>query len=68
MPAMASDLDHRIPYAQGGPTDTDHLVPLCRHDHCTRHQHGWTHQPLDNGDYQWITKLGHKYTTTGLPP
>ena len=68
MPAVGSDLDHRIPHSEGGPTDTDHLAPLCRYDHCVRHQHGWTYRPLLNGDYQWTTKLGHTYTTSGAPP
>jgi hypothetical protein len=68
MPALDCDLDHRIPWAQGGPTTTRHLVPLCRHDHTTRHKHGWTHQPLPNGDHLWTSPLGHTYTTSGQPP
>jgi len=68
MPATDCDLDHRIPWAEGGPTTTDQLVPLCRHDHVIRHRHGWKHQPLPNGDHQWTSRLGHQYTTSGLPP
>jgi hypothetical protein len=36
MPARSCDLDHRIPYAEGGPTSVDHLAPVCRHDHGIR--------------------------------
>ena len=61
MPATNSDLDHRIPYAEGGPTTPTHLAPLCRHDHVIRHHANWHHQPLPNGDHQWTTKLGHTY-------
>jgi hypothetical protein len=68
MPATACDLDHRIPWAEGGPTRTDHLVPLCRHDHRIRHQAGWKHQPLPNGDHLWTSRLGHQYTASGQPP
>ena len=32
MPASECDLDHRVPYAEGGPTDADHLAPACRYD------------------------------------
>jgi 5-methylcytosine-specific restriction endonuclease McrA len=68
MPATDCDLDHRIPWAEGGQTSVEQLVPLCRHDHQIRHRFGWKHQPLANGDHQWISRLGHQYTTSGLPP
>ena len=68
MPAISSDLDHRTPWADGGPTTEANLGPLCRHDHCIRHQHGWTYQPLPNGTHQWTSRLGHTYTTSGTPP
>ena len=68
MPAIGSDLDHRTTWKEGGPTTQDNLGPLCRHDHCIRHQHGWTYTPLPNGTHQWTSKLGHTYTTSGTPP
>ncbi|MEX0946164.1 MAG: DUF222 domain-containing protein [Acidimicrobiia bacterium] len=68
MPATACDLDHRIPWAGGGPTRVDHLVPACRHDHRIRHRAAWTHQPLPGGDHLWTSRLGHQYTTSGQPP
>ncbi len=68
MPAIDCDLDHTPRWADGGETTLDNLTPLCRHDHRIRHQAGWTHQPLPNGDHQWTTKLGHTYTTSGQPP
>jgi hypothetical protein len=44
------------------------LAPLCRHHHNLRHHSGWTHRKLPNGDYLWTSRLGHTYTTSGLPP
>jgi HNH endonuclease len=67
-PALDCDLDHRQTFADGGPTTVDNLVPLCRHHHQVRHQAGWTHMALPNGDHQWTSQLGHTYTTSGLPP
>jgi hypothetical protein len=69
MPAVACDVDHRIPWAQGGPTDVDYLAPACRHDHIVvRHRLGWKYRPLPGGDYLWTSRLGHQYTTSGRPP
>ena len=67
MPARGCDLDHRIPWAQGGPTTVHCLAPLCRHDHCVRHR-GWTYRPLPTGDHLWTSPLNHTYTTSGTPP
>jgi hypothetical protein len=68
IPAIRSDLDHRTPWADGGPTTEANLGPLCRHDHNIRHQHGWTYQPLPNSDHQWTSRLGHTHTTSETPP
>ncbi|HUP17111.1 MAG TPA: DUF222 domain-containing protein [Acidimicrobiia bacterium] len=68
MPAVECDLDHRQPWAHGGPTKVRNLAPLCRHHHNIRHHSGWTHQASPNGDHLWTSRLGHTYTTSGLPP
>ena len=68
MPAVDCDLDHRTPWAQGGPTTVENLAPLCRHDHLIRHRSGWAHRGLPDGDHQWTSRLGHTYTTSGQPP
>jgi hypothetical protein len=67
MPAGGCDLDHRIPWKDGGPTTTECLAPLCRHDHRIRHR-GWTYQRLPNADHLWTSPLNHTYTTSGTPP
>jgi hypothetical protein len=67
MPARGCDIDHTVAVADGGETCDCNLAPLCRHDHCIKHQHGWTYQRLSDGTLQWITRLGHTYTTNQLP-
>lgn len=68
MPSSDCDLDHRVAFAEGGPTTVDNLTPLCRHDHRLRHLDGWGYSPLPNGDHRWSTALGRTYTTSGNPP
>lgn len=62
MPATNCDLDHRIPYAEGGLTHPDQLAPLCRYDHVTRHKAGWTHRRNPDGSHTWHSPLGATYT------
>ena len=71
MPARDCDLDHRIPWAEGGRTRTEDLGPLCRYDHGVRHAAGWTYEIFPNGGVEWASRLGHIYRTggsSGLPP
>ncbi len=68
MPSADCDLDHRVAFADGGPTIVENLAPLCRHDHRLRHLDGWGYARLANGDHRWTTALGRAYTTSGDPP
>jgi len=67
MPATNSDIDHTTSYAEGGPTDDNNLAPLCRNDHCLKHN-GWTYKNRDNGEFEWKSPLGHTHTTQRAPP
>jgi hypothetical protein len=67
MPAVDCDLDHRTRVADGGATTERDLSPLCRHDHCARHN-GWTYRRLPDGTHRWTSPLGHTYTTHDEPP
>ncbi|MFV0525085.1 MAG: DUF222 domain-containing protein [Acidimicrobiales bacterium] len=60
-PATASDIDHIYPYADGGPTLTHNLMPLCRHDHQVKHAPGWTMTATPDG-HTWTTPHHHTYT------
>jgi hypothetical protein len=68
MPAINSDIDHRIPYSECRQTRTKDLAPLCEYHHTNRHRHGWTYQPSNNGDHTFTSPLGHRYTTSGRDP
>jgi hypothetical protein len=68
MPARSCDLDHRIPWSEGGPTTVEHLAPLCRHDHRIRHRAGWRYRQAAGGGFLWTSPLGHRYATSGRPP
>ncbi len=66
MPASDCDLDHLVPWSQGGATSSDNLGPKCRHDHQLK-DHGWTHQHADGKD-TWTSPRSHIYTTHGPSP
>ncbi len=68
MPASASDLDHNHTWAEYHTTVTEDLAPLCRHDHITRHERGWTVKRSRPGVYVWVSPLGHSYTVGPDPP
>jgi hypothetical protein len=44
------EIDHRIPFAQGGPTTLDNLARLCRHHHYLKTHHRWR---LGGGPGNW---------------
>lgn len=68
MPATGCDLDHQVPWSEGGPTRRRNLAPVCRHDHRIRHLVGWTHRTTADGTHRWTSPLGHTYVTSGTPP
>jgi hypothetical protein len=68
MPATQSDLDHTKPFSEGGATEPGNLAPLCRHDHRVRHDAGWSYERLLNGGFQWTSRLGQVYATSGRGP
>jgi hypothetical protein len=46
--AWKADVDHRIPFSQGGRTDRENLAALCQKHHRLKHQ-GWAYQLILNG-------------------
>lgn len=65
MPATQSDLDHRHPWVQHGPTACHNLAPLCRHHHTCKPK--WKLERNPDGSHTWTSPLGHIYRT-GRPP
>jgi hypothetical protein len=68
MPSVDCDIDHTTRWVDGGQTCECNQAPLCRHNHITKDTHGWKYQRQPNGDYRWTSKLGHTYTSSGIPP
>lgn len=58
------DLDHRIPFDQGGKTTTSNLTCLCRHHHRAKTHLGWTYQRLAPGRYRWRSPHGYEFITS----
>ncbi|MDX1448220.1 MAG: DUF222 domain-containing protein, partial [Acidimicrobiia bacterium] len=68
MPTVGCDVDHTTPYSESGVTRSEDSAPLCRHDHCVRHQTGWTYEHLPDGDILWTSPFGSTYTASGRDP
>ena len=64
--ARDCDLDHYLPWKDGGPTSLVNTGPKCRHDHILK-DHGWTHVHRNGRDI-WTSPLGHTYITQGQSP
>jgi hypothetical protein len=63
-PAARCDLDHTIPWDQGGLTCECDLAPLCRHHHRAKQAEGWRLAQPEPGLLVWHTPCGRSYTTT----
>jgi hypothetical protein len=63
-PAVGCDLDHTIPYAQGGVTHAANLKCYCRLHHLIKTFYGWAEQQLPDGTLILTSPTGHTYVTT----
>ena len=63
-PAWRGDLDHTIPYDNGGPTCRCNLGGLCRTHHILKHHPDWKLRQTTPGIFAWTTPAGRTYTTT----
>ncbi|WP_371934553.1 HNH endonuclease signature motif containing protein [Mycobacterium sp. TY815] len=64
VPATGCDLDHTIPYAQGGPTHAGNLKCYCRAHHLMKTFWGWTEQQLADGTLILTSPGGDTHVTT----
>ena len=62
--ATRCDLDHTVPYDQGGRTCECNLAPLCRHHHRCKQSEGWRLDQPRPGTLTWTTPAGRHYITT----
>jgi hypothetical protein len=63
-PAHACDLDHTIPYADGGPTHASNLKCYCRTHHLVKTFWGWRDKQLPDGTVILVSPSGQTYVTT----
>lgn len=70
-PAEYCDIDHTVPWQQGGPTHPSNLALLCRAHHLVKTfwmgqkgQKGWGEEQYSDGTIVWISPSGRRYTTT----
>ena len=63
-PATRCDLDHTVPYADGGPTHASNLKCLCRHHHLMKTFWDWRDQQLPDGTLVWTSPSGQTHVTT----
>jgi hypothetical protein len=62
-PAVRCDLDHTVPWDQGGITCECDLAPLCRHHHRLKQAEGWQLDQPQPGVLIWRTPTGRSYST-----
>jgi len=62
-PAGQCDLDHTVPYDQGGLTCLCNIGPACRRDHHCKQAPGWSLTQATPGYLTWTTPAGRTYTT-----
>ncbi len=62
-PARSCDLDHIVPWEQGGATTTDNLAALCRRHHRLKTHSGWRYERTGPRRTN-----GPARTATGSPP
>jgi hypothetical protein len=63
-PAHDCDLDHTIPYSQGGPTHAGNLKCYCRTHHLVKTFYGWGERQLADGTLILTSPTGHTYVST----
>ena len=62
-PAFRCDLDHTIPYDDGGITCQCDIAPLCRRHHRMKQTQRWMLEQVSPGVMAWLTPAGRRYIT-----
>jgi hypothetical protein len=63
-PAWQADLDHTIPYGNGGRTCRCNIGPVCRREHQIKQRPGWRLDQPQPGIFEWTTPAGRRYQVT----
>lgn len=66
-PAEVCDIDHTVPYGDGGPTHPSNLACLCRFHHLIKTfwggENGWRERQFPDGVIEWTSPSGQIYVT-----
>ncbi|WP_323960846.1 DUF222 domain-containing protein [Arthrobacter sp. JZ12] len=65
--ATASEIDHTVPWHQGGHTDHDNLACLCRRHHALKTNGHWRYSQPEPGTVTATSPAGKTYTTQPPP-
>ncbi|MEB3050970.1 HNH endonuclease signature motif containing protein [Mycolicibacter sp. MYC123] len=63
-PAVKCDIDHTIPYGDGGATHASNLKCYCRTHHLAKTFWGWQEKQLPDGTLILVSPSGQTYVTT----
>lgn len=63
--ADRADLDHIVPWEDGGPTCGCNLAPLCRRHHRAKTHGGWRYVMITPGTYLWYSPSGRTLLVDG---
>lgn len=66
-PAHLADLDHVVPWDEGGKTSADNLGALCRRHHNLKTHADWKLINHEDGACTWISPAGHRYFVPARP-
>ncbi|MEN9304995.1 MAG: hypothetical protein RLY76_263 [Actinomycetota bacterium] len=66
-PARVSDIDHAIPWEEGGETSAENLGLLCRRHHRMKTHDGWKLQSNPDGSCNWISPSGKELFVPARP-
>ena len=60
-PARRCDIDHAIPWEEGGKTTPENMGALCRRHHIMKTHGGWKLKSFADGSCQWESPSGEKF-------
>ncbi|MBS42975.1 MAG: hypothetical protein CMH83_07445 [Nocardioides sp.] len=66
--AERCDIDRVEPYADGGPTSTANLAPLCRTHHRMKTHARWRYRRRPEGVFEWTGPMGQVFQVDDRPP
>jgi hypothetical protein len=66
-PARVSDIDHAIPWEEGGQTSPENLGLLCRRHHRMKTHDGWNLESFADGSCKWTSPAGKEFFVPARP-